>query len=169
MKRRRAAGKPTSRARNSPEKVKNTGVSPKKTQKRQTPPSLQRRSQHSRTYAYWPAEDRIRWVEWAELRLVQKLEPPTSYGFDRRDTAIWLAKERDKLSWPKIARQFYGSEEQRFILRARRSYARVDRNHPGTLAGGCRPRAPKALLAAKSSADSRPVRPEPNQPPVGAG
>jgi hypothetical protein len=150
-----------------PKKGKRGSLSPQNKHRRQPPSSGKRHSRTPRSYSYWLNEDQIRWVEWAERRLLQKLPAPQEwietsdgprlragdYGFNRKDAAIWLAKERDKLPWPKIARQFFGSEENRHLLSARRAHARVDRNHPGTIAGGCRFRAPRALLPRYSLAD----------------
>jgi len=77
----------------------------------------------------WPIEDCIRWVE-HELQRAR-------FGADWEKTAIaenatelevWLAKERDKLSWKQIGDQFYSKAKMRPEARrseGRRAHAKV--------------------------------------------
>jgi hypothetical protein len=102
----------------------------------------------------WPQEDRIRWVEWRIRELTiesgeyvdqrgrwlleekgaggRKLAP----GDEVADYAVWLLNERDELSWHQIAYRFFPSatEEdiEKYESRVRRTFDRVERNHPGS-------------------------------------
>jgi len=102
----------------------------------------------------WSKEHRISWVEWrireltirdgksidqrSEWLLVEraaggrKLEP----GDKVADYAVWLFWVRDGLSWHQIAYRFFPSATERdigkYVLRVRRMYNRVERNHPGS-------------------------------------
>ncbi len=102
----------------------------------------------------WPKEDKIRWVEWRIRELTiqegkymdqrgkwlleekaagdRKLAP----GDKVTDYAVWLLKERDGLSWHRIAHRFFPAateeEIETFESRVRRTYDRVERNHPGS-------------------------------------
>lgn len=102
----------------------------------------------------WPREDRIRWVEWrvAELtvelgkytdergRLLLDRKSPLGHklpwGDKLADYAVWLFKERDGLSWHRIAYLFFPSATEAsietFESKVRRAYARVERSHPGS-------------------------------------
>ncbi len=52
------------------------------------------------------------------------------------DYAVWLLKVRDDLSWHQSAYRFFptATEEdiEKYELRVRRVYDRVERNHPGS-------------------------------------
>jgi hypothetical protein len=102
----------------------------------------------------WPVEDCIRWVEWRIRELTirsgkyvdergrwlleekavggRKLVP----GDKVADYAVWLLKLRDGLSWHQIAYRFFPSapekDVEKYELRVRRMYGRVERNHPGS-------------------------------------
>jgi hypothetical protein len=102
----------------------------------------------------WKREDCIRWVEWRVGELTvergkyvdergrwlleenaaggRKLAP----GDKVADYAVWLLKVRDGLSWHQIAYRFFPSATEedidKYELRVRRIYNRIERNHPGS-------------------------------------
>lgn len=96
----------------------------------------------------WPKKDRINWVveRLAELdREVSECsdeEEKQSLETKRDDYNMWMLKERDGQSWNEIAQNrieqlgipkqesYRVSEALR--MHARRSYERVERNHPGS-------------------------------------
>jgi hypothetical protein len=102
----------------------------------------------------WPVEDCVRWVEWRVRELTIEsgeyvdergkwlLEEKAAAGRklmpgDRvADYAVWLLKVRDGLSWHQIAYRFFPSatEEniEKYESKVRRSYERVEKNHPGS-------------------------------------
>jgi hypothetical protein len=77
----------------------------------------------------WSIEHRINWVEW-KIRNQIALEPEPGWT-ERIDLEVWLARERDRLTWPQTALKFYGSETLASISKARRTFDRVQRAHPG--------------------------------------
>jgi hypothetical protein len=99
-------------------------------------------------------EDRIRWIEWRIRDLTVEggryvdergkwlLEEKAAgnrklaLGDNVADYAVWLLKERDGLSWHQIAYRFFPSateeETETFESKVRRSFNRVERNHPGS-------------------------------------
>lgn len=89
-----------------------------------------------------PKEDEIKWLEW---RLIDQ-EDPDSYQKDvvpeAEDIKVWLARERDKLSWSKIIKEIYKAtayNQEAAKSKARRAYARVERylkKGKGHLTGG---------------------------------
>ena len=83
--------------------------------------------------AGWSKEDEIRWVEnrvWD-----QKKERRYSRSIpEAQDLEIWLAKERDRLSWNQIALKYFpesykpsARENWSAVNKARRAYERVQR------------------------------------------
>jgi hypothetical protein len=102
----------------------------------------------------WGLEDRIRWVEWRIRELTiskgkytdergrwllegkaaggRKFEPGDAVS----DYAVWLLHLRDGLSWHQLACRFFpfATEEsvEKFELRVRRMFDRVERHHPGS-------------------------------------
>ena len=102
----------------------------------------------------WPEDDRIRWIEWRVRELTiqrgQYIDARGKWileekgaagrkftlGDEVSDYAVWILKIRDGLSWHQIAYRFYPSATEREIekyeLRVRRAYDRVERNHPGS-------------------------------------
>lgn len=98
----------------------------------------------------WPKEHRIQWVVWRRKRQVDGIAEPES--LDPRDAEVWLAKERDGLSLRQIAFQFWGAKDARAVSGVRRAILRVERRHPGTVMGGCIPRASESLLSRGSLA-----------------
>src|SRR6516165_3824970 len=102
----------------------------------------------------WPVEDCIRWVEWRirELTIFKGkyvdergrwlLEEKAAGGRkftpgDKvADYALWLLHARDDVSWHQLACKFFPSateeEIEKFEMRVRRVFDRVERNHPGS-------------------------------------
>lgn len=102
----------------------------------------------------WDREDCIRWVEWrireltiesgkyiderGELLLEEKAANGRKFklGDKVADYAVWLLKVRDNLSWHQLAYRFFPSategDIEKYELRIRRIYDRVERNHPGS-------------------------------------
>jgi hypothetical protein len=88
----------------------------------------------------WPKEDRIRWVE-------QRLNERTSGNYEARDLdakkvpdqislQVWLAKERDGLSWQQIMikyPQFAKGSKSAGISKVRRAHMRIERALQPTL------------------------------------
>jgi hypothetical protein len=87
----------------------------------------------------WPKKDRIQWVEWRRNeRLSQEsgLNPERDLDAegvpDRLSLDVWLAKERDGLSWQQICIKFlpeYGPRGKRSagMSKSRRMHASVER------------------------------------------
>jgi hypothetical protein len=104
----------------------------------------------------WQREDCIRWVEWRIRELTIQsgkyvdergkwlLEEKAAggrkltSGDEVADYAVWLLKARDHLSWHQIAYRFFPAVTEKvvgkYVLRVRRMYERVERNHPGSKA-----------------------------------
>src|SRR5439155_15248328 len=87
----------------------------------------------------WPKEDRIRWVEW---RLKERIAKESGRHADRDLDAegipdritleVWLAKERDGLSWQQIAIKYFpqythDGQKSAGVSKARRVYMLVER------------------------------------------
>jgi hypothetical protein len=105
--------------------------------------------------ASWPPKDCIRWIEWR----VRELTIENSEYVDARgrwlleekaaggrkltlsdkvaDYAVWLFKVRDNLSWHQIAYRFFPNATEvnieKYESKVRRSYSRVEKNHPGSV------------------------------------
>lgn len=104
----------------------------------------------------WSLEDRIRWIEWRirELTickgnyvddrgkwLIEKKNAEGRkfiLGDQVAEYAVWLLHVRDKQSWHQLAFRFFSDATEQDIdkyeLRLRRAYNRVERNHPGSSA-----------------------------------
>jgi hypothetical protein len=96
----------------------------------------------------WPKKDRINWIAGRLLELDKEIsECPNaserkSLEQAREDCLTWMRRERDDLSWSKIAQnraerlkvpkeQSYAVIEA-FEMQARRACERVERHHPGS-------------------------------------
>lgn len=82
----------------------------------------------------WPIEDRIRWVEqrlreWESVRRGSRSADPQFVGClpVRKDLEVWLAKERDGLSWQQIAIKYLRQSGMAALSKTRRAHARVER------------------------------------------
>src|SRR2546422_11121861 len=86
----------------------------------------------------WPKEDRIRWVEWRLRERIAKESGRSDRDLDaekvpdRISLQVWLAKERDGLSWQQIVIKYfpqYAEHEKRLagMSKARRVYMLVER------------------------------------------
>jgi len=83
----------------------------------------------------WPKEDRIRWAEW-RLREWDSIEagkrpPEFASGLPtREDLNVWLAKERDDLSWQQNAIKHFpqcvGRSKAAGMSMARRAHKRIE-------------------------------------------
>lgn len=92
----------------------------------------------------WPKEDRIRWVEWRiRERIAKELgrsdRDLDSEGIpDKNSLEVWLAKERDGLSWQQIAIKYfpqYGKSQRKSagVSKARRAHGIVERAFSPTI------------------------------------
>ena len=79
----------------------------------------------------WQKEDVFRWVEWELQRARHGADWEKSAIADRpQELEIWLAKERDKLSWKQVGDQFFAKSKLKAEARrseARRAHARIAR------------------------------------------
>lgn len=77
-------------------------------------------------------DERGKWLLEEKVAGNRKLE----LGDTVADYAVWLLKERDGLSWHQIAYRFFPAateeETETFESKVRRSFNRVERNHPGS-------------------------------------
>jgi hypothetical protein len=87
----------------------------------------------------WPRDDRVRWIE---KRLQERIAFESEEGLKdwvvlghdlaRRDLEVWLAKERDGLSWQQIAIKHFPEYKKTQLKsagmsKARRTYDLVER------------------------------------------
>jgi hypothetical protein len=108
----------------------------------------------SPTRLAWSDDHRINWVEWRVRELTIRngqycdergrwlLEAKEAggrkfaLGDKVADYAVWLLRVRDGLSWHQVAYRFFPEatepEIQKYQLRVRRVYDRVEKNHPGS-------------------------------------
>jgi hypothetical protein len=77
----------------------------------------------------WVKEHLIRWIETRVQRCIAGVHEEGRP--ERIDLEIWLAKEKDELSWNQIALTFFTSKNAASLSNARRAYDRVNRSHPG--------------------------------------
>lgn len=79
-------------------------------------------------------------VDWQKEQLIAYIESRISDWIardpepgcpSRIDLEVWLSRKRDELPWGKIGLKYYGSENAAAMSKARRTYERVRRYHPG--------------------------------------